>query len=98
MSVPGRFALRVAAKGDVCFSVFCRSALLCALIAVNSSADEIPADEPTDANLADTNTADAKAVAQEASTDEPAAHQVGDAQCKSTRHQHRLDAVNLPVV
>ena len=95
MLVSGRFGLRVAAKGGVSFSVFCLSALLCTLIAVNSAADEIPVDEPTDASLADTDTADANDVAEEPSTDEPAvepaasdqpaAHQVGDVIATATR-------------
>ena len=95
MPLSGRFALRVAAKGDVCSSVFFLGALLCALIAVNSAADEIPVDESTDANLADTDTADAKAAAEEPSTDEsavdqaasdePSAHLVGDVIVTATR-------------
>ncbi len=95
MLVSDRFASRVAAKGDIRFSVFGLSALLCALIAVNSAADEIPVGEPTDSSLADTDAADAKAVADEpstdepavepAATDEPAAHQVGDVIATATR-------------
>ena len=95
MLVSGRFALRVAAKGDTCFSVFCLSALLCVLIAVNSSADEIRVDESTDASLAETEPADAKAAAQapsadesavdQAASDEPSAHQVGDVIVTATR-------------
>jgi len=34
-----------AAKGGVFFSALCLSALLCALVSANSSADEIPVDE-----------------------------------------------------
>ncbi len=46
MSVSGRFALRVAAKSGAYSAVFCISALLYVLMAVNSSAEEIPVDEP----------------------------------------------------
>ncbi|MFV1978988.1 MAG: TonB-dependent receptor, partial [Myxococcota bacterium] len=60
MSLFDRFVSRVAAKRDVLAAGFCISALLCALVATNSTADEIPVDEPADASLADTDSADAK--------------------------------------
>lgn len=81
MSVLGRFVLRVAAKGDVCFSVFCLSALLCALIAVNSSADEVPVDEPTDASLADT---------ESESESTPTALSVGEVSVTATRAEREV--------
>ncbi|MCH8083902.1 MAG: TonB-dependent receptor plug domain-containing protein, partial [Myxococcales bacterium] len=87
----GRFALRVAAKGGVCFSVFCLSALLCALIAVNSSADEIPVDEPTNASLADTDTVDAS-LAEANSESEPTstAKSVGEVSVTATRAEREV--------
>jgi vitamin B12 transporter len=85
-----RSASRVAAKRDVFSAALCVSALLCALVAVQSAADEIPVEEPADASLADADSADAKPVVEESSVDEPAddeppAHQVGDVIATATR-------------
>ena len=95
-----RFASRIAAKRDVFYAVLGVIALLFALLAVDSLADEISADEPADASPAVTDPADttstvtdpanAKAVTEEPSVDESAdgesgAHQVGDVVVTATR-------------
>jgi vitamin B12 transporter len=86
-----RFASRIAATGNVVPEVLGATALILVLLVANSSADEIPADEPAGAaDPAVTNPADTKGVIEEAPVEEsaeaePAAHQVGDVIATATR-------------
>ncbi len=95
MSLFDRFASRVAAMREVFPAVLCISALLCVLVAINSTADEIPVEEPADASLVDTDSADADPAdvspvveepsAEELAAEKPAVHQVGDVIVTATR-------------
>jgi len=86
-----RFASRIAANGNVAPAVLGVTALVLVLLAANSSADEIPTDNPAGAaDSAATDPADTKAVTEEAPVEksaeaEPAAHQVGDVIATATR-------------
>jgi vitamin B12 transporter len=94
VSLFDRYASRVTPQSGVFLAALCLGALLCTLVTANSLADEIPVDEPAGASLADTEPADAKAVAEEPVVetaaeepldDTPAAHHVGDVIATATR-------------
>jgi len=107
VSLFDRFGSRIAAKRGVFYAALGAIALLFALLAVNSSADEIPADEPADASLADTDSADASPadatpVAEEPSPeepigDEPTALEVGDVVVTATRTDTPAEQVGSSV-
>jgi iron complex outermembrane receptor protein len=90
-----RFASCAAAKRDASSAVLCLGVLLCALVSVQSSADdipvdeiaadEIPVDEPADASLADS-----ESDSEPESESTPTAHTVGEVSVTATRAEREV--------
>jgi vitamin B12 transporter len=90
-----RFASGVARVRDAFFTVICLGVLLNASAPLQSSADEIPVDEPADASAVDTDPTDsdsaqadpvvATPAVEKPADDPPVAHQVGDVIATATR-------------